>query len=115
MNWLDTRDHIISWQSEEKCLWYSDPVSQKKRRYFPDFIIKYKNKDGVVMTEMIEIKPKKQVIGPALNPKRKTKSWLYEVKTYATNQAKWKAAKSICEDRGWNFRIVTEDELGLNK
>ena len=115
MNWCDTRDHIISWQSEERCLWYSDPVTQKKRRYFPDFIIKYKNKDGVVMTEMIEIKPKKQVVGPALNPKRKTKSWLYEVRTYATNQAKWKAAKSICEDRGWNFRIVTEDELGLNK
>jgi hypothetical protein len=115
MNWLDTKESIVSWQSEEKCLWYDDPVTRKKRRYFPDFIIKYKNKDGVIVTEMIEIKPKKQVVGPNPNPKRKTKSWLYEVKTFATNQAKWKAASTICEDRGWSFRIVTEDELGLNK
>jgi len=113
MNWCDTKDGVISWQSEEKCLWYDDPVSKKKRRYFPDFIIKYENNKGMVMTEMIEIKPHKQVVGPPVNPKRKTKSWVYEVQTYATNQAKWKAARRICEDRGWNFRIVTEKELGL--
>lgn len=113
MNWCDTREHIISWQSEEKSLWYFDPIAKKNRRYFPDFIIKYENNKGMVMTEMIEIKPFRQVQGPPVNPKRKTKSWVYAVQTYATNQAKWKAAREICENRGWSFRLVTEKELGL--
>jgi hypothetical protein len=35
------------------------------------------------------------------------------VKTYGVNEAKWKAAKSFCADRGWNFIIMTEKELGV--
>ena len=65
------------------------------------------------MTEMVEIKPFKQVQGPNPHPKRRTKSWMYEVRTFVTNQAKWSAAREYCEDRGWNFRIITEKELGL--
>ena len=86
-NWCDKTDSVISWQSEEKALWYYDPIAQKKRRYFPDFIIKYENKEGVVITEMIEIKPKRQVDGPPQKPKscqsfrRKapgsSRKWLY--------------------------------------
>lgn len=113
MRWCDTNDKIKKWQSEEKCLWYYDPVSKKKRRYFPDFIIKYENSNGMLMTEMVEIKPARQVQGPPQNPKRKTKSWVSAVQTYVTNQAKWEAARKVCEDRGWSFRIVTEKELGL--
>ena len=29
--------------------------------------------------------------------------------------AKWDAAKEVCEDRGWEFAIFTEYELGLKK
>ena len=112
MNWCDNREEIKSWQSEEKCLWYYDPVTKKNRRYFPDFIIKY-NKEGALVTEMVEIKPHREVIGPPTNPKMKTKTWVSQVRTYITNQAKWDAAKKICEERGWNFRIVTEFELGI--
>ena len=111
--WCDLTESVVSWQSEEKCLWYYDPVTKKKRRYFPDFIIKYENKEGVVMTEMIEIKPQKQVDGPPQNPKKRTKAWVNAVKTYITNQAKWEAATAICEDRGWSFRLITEVELGI--
>ena len=61
---------------------------------------------------MIEVKPKKQT-RPPKTPKRKTKSYLYECKTYAVNQAKWKAAVEFCEDRRIKFKIITEDELGI--
>ena len=44
---------------------------------------------------------------------RVTKSYLYECKTYAVNQAKWKAAVEFCEDRRINFKVITEDELGI--
>ena len=113
MNWCDKKESVVAWQSEEKALWYYDPIAKKKRRYFPDFLIKYENKDGNIITEMIEIKPKKQVEGPPQKPKRRTKAWMNAVKTYITNQAKWEAAAKVCEDRGWNFRLITEKELGI--
>ena len=110
MNWLDNRESVISWSSEERVVWYYNPITKKKARYFPDFIVRYKKND-IIYEEMIEVKPKKHVTGPNPNPKRRTKSWLNEVKTYAINQAKWKAAETYCEDRGWNFRIITEDTV----
>ena len=115
MNWADLNESVQSWQSEDKVVWYWDPVSKKKRRYFPDFIVNYKNKEGVMMTEMVEIKPYKQIIGPPENPKRRTKAWVNSVYTYITNKAKWEAAMKYCEDRGWSFRLVSEKELGLSK
>jgi hypothetical protein len=33
---------------------------------------------------------------------------------YGKNQAKWKAAREYCADRGWNFQIMTEKQLGIN-
>ncbi len=112
MNWADRNSKIVSWQSEEKALWYNDPVTKKKRRYFPDFIIMFE-RDGKMITEMIEVKPKAQVDGPNPNPKRRTAAWVNQVKTYLTNMAKWEAAAKVCEDRGWNFRLVTEKDLGI--
>jgi DNA primase len=66
-----------------------------------------------MMTEMIEIKPQKQIDGPPKNPKRRTKAWMNAVQTYVTNQAKWEAACSYCEDRGMSFRLISEKHLGL--
>ena len=113
MRWADLNESIQEWQSEEKAVWYTSPVDKKKHRYFPDFIIKYERKDGIMVTEMIEVKPASQVKMPPQNPKRRTKSWVYQVKTWMVNQAKWAAATEYCEDRGWSFRIITERELGI--
>lgn len=112
MAWCDKKDSVVKWQSEEKALWYFDPCTKKNRRYFPDFIIQIE-KDGKIITEMIEVKPSKQIEGPPTNPKRKTQAWMNQVKTYITNRAKWEAATKVCEDRGWNFRLVSEKQLGL--
>jgi hypothetical protein len=111
--WCDKNDHVISWQSEERRIPYYDPIAKKRRLYFPDFYIRYKRSDGVIVEEIIEVKPKKQVDGPPQNPRRKTQSWLNEVRTYVTNSAKWKAAAEYCEDRGYNFRLITEKELNV--
>ena len=45
--------------------------------------------------------------------KRKTKGYIYEVYEYAKNQAKWKMAKEFCAARQWEFKVVTEKELGI--
>ena len=61
---------------------------------------------------LIEVKPKKQTIPP--EPKKRiTKQYVNEVVTYGVNQAKWKAAEEFCLDRGWEFRVMTEEHLGL--
>ena len=111
MKYLDKKDDVKWWMSEERCVWYYDPIHKKKRRYFPDFIVCYIRKDGIEVTEMVEIKPQRQVDGPNPNPKRRTKSWMMEVQNYIINQKKWEAATKQCEDRGWNFRLLTEKNV----
>jgi hypothetical protein len=112
MNWFDQNDDIISWASEELIVPYKSPIDNRFHRYFPDFIVKVKTRDGTMKTLMIEVKPKKQTIPPEPR-KRVTKQYVTEVTTYGVNQAKWKAAQEYCLDRGWEFKIMTEEHLGL--
>jgi hypothetical protein len=35
------------------------------------------------------------------------------VQNWVKNQAKWKAAKEYCDDRNYEFRIMTEVDLGI--
>jgi hypothetical protein len=112
MNWFDQNDDIISWASEELIVPYKSPIDNRFHRYFPDFIVKVKTRHGTMKTLMIEVKPKKQTIPPEPR-KRITKQYVTEVTTYGVNQAKWKAAQEYCLDRGWEFKIMTEEHLGL--
>jgi hypothetical protein len=112
MKYCDTNENVIEWQSEEKAIPYRSPVDGKIHRYFPDFLIKVKEPDGSIKKYMIEIKPKKQTAPPP-KPKRQTKKYLYEAYEYAKNQAKWEAAKEWCADRGYEFKVLTENELGI--
>jgi len=110
--WCDLNENIIAWGSEEIRIKYYDPVKQKVRTYFPDFIIKVKEQSGEIKKYIIEIKPQKQTVEPKPRA-RTTKSYLYEVYTYATNQAKWRAAEEFCKDNMIGFRILTENDLGI--
>ena len=112
MNYCDLTESVLEWQSEEIIIPYVSPVDNKVHRYFPDFIIKVREQNGDIKTYVIEVKPKRQTMEPKV-PKRKTKSWLYEMKTYAVNQAKWKAAQEFCADRLIEFKVITEDHLGI--
>ena len=112
MKYCDLNENILEWGSEEIPLPYRSPVDNKIHRYFPDFYIKVKESTGQVKKYLIEIKPKRQTVEPKVQQK-KTKGYIYEVVEYAKNQAKWKAAKEFCEDRQWEFRILTEDDLGV--
>ena len=112
MDWLDRNRDIISWASEELIVPYISPVDNRVHRYFPDFLVKVRNKEGQLKTLMIEVKPKKQT-QPPIQQRRVTKQYITEVTTWGVNQAKWKAAEEYCLDRGWQFKIMTEEHLGL--
>jgi hypothetical protein len=112
MEKLDKSDWCIAWASEEMTIPYISPVDGRYHRYFPDFLVKYRSKDGKTRTMMIEVKPQKQT-EPPKQQKRITKRYITEVATYGVNQSKWKAATEYCKDRGWEFRVLTEHDLGL--
>ncbi len=111
-SYCDLKEDILEWGSEEFWIPYKSPVDGRTHRYFPDFIIKIKESSGEIKTYIIEVKPKRQTKSPT-KKKRITKSYLYECKTYAVNQAKWKAAEQFCADRRIEFKIITEKELGI--
>ena len=111
MDWLDQSESVVYWSSEELVIKYYNPVDNKIHRYFPDFIVKVKRKDGTVMTHVLEVKPEYQTKEPVR--KRKTQKFINEYVTYTINQSKWKAATEFCKDRGWEFRILTEKNLGI--
>ena len=113
MKWCDVNTSILEWGSETTVIPYKSPVDNKIHRYFIDFYIKVKTKDGLVKKYLVEIKPEKFTKPPAI-PKVQTKRFIEEVFLYGTNQAKWKYANQFCEDRGWQFLVLTEKDLGIN-
>lgn len=115
MQYCDLNEDVISYQSEEFFIPYRSPIDDRIHRYFPDFFIKYKDRGGNTRKAIIEVKPEKDLKIPEQNPKRRTKSWVYSVKTYAVNQAKFSAAREFCADRGWEFKIFTEEDLGITR
>jgi hypothetical protein len=111
---IDKDKDVIEWSSEEVIVPYRSPIDGRMHRYFPDFVVKKKDKDGKVKVAMIEIKPKKQTVEPK-RQKKPTKRYVTEVQTWGVNSAKWEAAQEYCADRMWQFLIYTEDELGIPK
>ena len=112
MKYCDSNKNILEWGSEEVIVPYRSPIDNRYHRYFPDFYIKVRESTGTIKRMIIEIKPQKQCIEPKVQ-KRKTRSYVYQVCEYAKNQAKWEAAKEFCEDRKWEFKVLTENELGI--
>jgi len=114
MKYCDSNRNILEWGSEEFCLPYRSPLDNRVHRYFPDFYIKVKENSGSIKKYIIEVKPQRQCMEPK-RQKKKTRGYIYEVREYAKNQAKWKAAEEYCLDRGIEFKILTEKELGISK
>jgi|TARA_R110000868_G_scaffold26955_12_gene103122 hypothetical protein len=111
MRYCDKNSAILEWGSEEVIIPYISPLDGRRHRYFPDFYIKIKQSSGAIKKMIIEVKPKKQCSPPAI-PKRKTKGFINEVRTWGVNKAKWEAALEWCKDRDMEFKILTEDHVG---
>ena len=109
---LDENPGVINWSSEEVVIPYLSPVDNRWHRYFPDFYVQTKNKQGMLESRILEVKPKSQAVAPKAK-KRVTKQYIQEVMTYGINEAKWKAATEYCKDRDWKFMVITEDDLGI--
>lgn len=106
---LDENVNVIKWSFETLKIPYLSPKDNDIHIYHPDFIVEKRGKDGKVKTIVVEIKPYKQTQPP--KPKKSKRSTIMESLTYSINNAKWKAAKKLCEENNWEFVILTEKEL----
>lgn len=113
MSYLDNHPDVIGWASEEIAIPYKHPIDGRRHRYYPDFYVK-RRVNGRIKESLIEVKPYKQTLPPKVQKTRTpTKKYLNEVRTYGINEAKWIAAQNYCKDRGWDFKLMTENELGI--
>lgn len=110
MKWLDANNAVIRWASEELAIPYVNPIKTdasgrpKISRYYPDFIVMYRDVNGQVHKEIIEVKPFQQaVMTPRMSERDKM--------AYVVNQAKWKAAADYAEANGAKFRVITEKSM----
>ena len=100
----DTNKHVLEWASESIRIPYRNPVTGKQTTYVPDFLIRYKDANDKIITELIEIKPHDQsIIKEGQKPNMRA--------TVAVNHAKWAMAQKWCKKQGIKFRIVTEKDL----
>ena len=106
--YLDANSSVLEWSSESLIINYM--FLGKRKRYYPDFIVKMKSK-GKIITWVIEIKPYKETIQPKKSSGKSRKTKLYERHTWEKNKQKWKYAKNYCDRMSWKFAIITEKEL----
>ena len=109
MKFCDENTNVIRWASEEVVIPYVSPVDKKPHRYFVDFLVEIKTPEGI-KTWLVEIKPLKQCKQPE-KKSRVTRTYISEVKTWLVNSAKWEAAKRVSQAKGWEFKILTEQDL----
>lgn len=108
---LDNNSKVIKWGSEEIAIPYIKPTDGKVHKYFPDYIVCYRNRTGETVWELLEVKPKEQT---KKSSSRNPKTRLYENVTYAINMSKWRYAQAWCEEQTQKtgiihkFRILTQ-------
>ena len=108
-SWCDKNPSVLKWSSEETVIPYRCPTDSRIHRYFVDFKITV----STGKTYIVEVKPAAQT-QPPIYPGRQTQRYITESLTFMKNKAKWEAAIEFAKDRGWEFKIITEKELGLS-
>jgi hypothetical protein len=109
MRFLDQHPNVLEWSSEEFFIQYLCETDNKIHKYFPDFYVKFIDKDKNIRKQIIEVKPYIQTLPP--QSKKKTKRFVNDCLAYIKNVSKWKSAKRFCEKMNMDFVILTEKEI----
>jgi hypothetical protein len=104
MRYLDEHPEVLQWGSEVISIPYFNPVKNRMAKYCPDFLIRYLDKDGVIHSKIIEIKPLKETMLEHAKSK-------YDRVNLLMNRAKWEAAIRFCKKAGLEFEILHEHRL----
>jgi len=104
MNLCDKHPSIIQWASESIRIPYHNPLTKKQTIYIPDFFIVYEDQNQKRHSELIEIKPSKEI---TMESARSQRDKLMVI----VNTAKWAAAQNWAERNGIKFRVLSENEI----
>lgn len=113
MEYFDRHEDILQWASEELAIEYLKPTDLRIHKYYPDMIVLRRGVDGKNKTFMVELKHSSDLTPP--KPPATTRGqrrFLGEMQTWNVNQSKWAAARAYCADRGWEFVVWSEKQLG---
>lgn len=113
MTRFDADPRVLKWGSEETPILYRCKLDGQIHRYYPDFIVLFKKKDGTEIKVLIEYKPEAQTVPPKRRPNQSEKSFLFEAARYTRNVSKWEAAGRAAKMKGWRFEIYTERHVGI--
>lgn len=102
----DETDSIIRWGSEVVKILYKNPVKNRMSHYVPDFYIEYLDTNRCLKKMLIEIKPMS-------HSKLNENSNGYDRIQTAINMMKWASAIEYCKKRDIEFKVMTENELGV--
>lgn len=111
---FDNNPNVLKWASEEIAIPYIKPTDGRVHKYYPDYFIHYRTRDGELKWELIEVKPAQQT---RQSRSRNQRTKIYEDITYAVNVCKWQAAQAWCEKqtqltgKPYVFRIITERSI----
>lgn len=106
-SFCDNNPAVVNWASEAIQIPYYNPVSGKNTIYVPDFLVVYVDKNQRKHTELVEIKPSKEVTMESAKSYR-------DKLMVAINMAKWAAADSWARANNIRFRVVTEYDIFKN-
>lgn len=104
MKFFDGSRDVIRWGSEETVVPYLSPVDSRVHEYWPDFFVELRKKDGSIVKEIVEVKPRHESEEKYAKNDRSKNALII-------NNAKWAAANLYCESRGWKFRVITEHSI----
>ena len=110
MKYFDENPSVLEWSSEEIVVPYVSKLDRKRHRYYVDFWCRLIDASGITKTYLIEVKPEAQTVRPP-RPKKITSVYKRNLARYLVNESKWEAAIDFCEEKGWEFRILTERHL----
>lgn len=115
MTICDTSPLVETWSSEPMKIPYISPLDGKVHNYFVDFFCSLKLNEENTKKYLIEIKPKNQAVFEKKEPKsfKSIEKYRAHLETVAVNLAKWKAAETFATSMGWEFKVWTEENLGI--
>lgn len=111
MVFCDENANVLKWGSEELVIPYFSPLDNEYHRYYPDFVVRVRNKNNEVKTYIVEIKPENQCKKP--KPKKNKKTYIQEMNQWIINNKKWEAAEKFANKLQWEFKILTEKTLKI--
>lgn len=99
--YLENSPSIRRWGSECLEIPYFSAIDQKMHRYYPDYLVETVGGEVIV----VEVKPLSQTHPPV----NENDGW--GRREWMKNACKWTAAREWCKEKGFKFKILTENTI----